>query len=184
MIPTVIAESLLCGFAERAPRCIIDKPGTCQKRPPDSAARMRAVHYAQRRTLQYFAQCTHSLEDLPMDRLLNLHEVQRIVGLKKSAIYQRMQAGRFPRPMRLGPRTVRWWASEIEDWMRVLPRSTGGAFHRAKSAGRKKTWGNNGQPGKAKSDDSDATPHGRRPPIRADADQPVTDEASAEEKKQ
>ena len=52
-------------------------------------------------------------------------EVEKLVSLKRSAIYAAMSAGRFPRPYQLGPRCVRWRESEIESWMSSRPRSNG-----------------------------------------------------------
>ena len=50
-------------------------------------------------------------------RLLRLPEVIARVGLKRSAIYQRMSEGRFPRSRSLGPKCAVWVESEIDDWI-------------------------------------------------------------------
>ena len=50
-------------------------------------------------------------------RLLRLPEVMHRVGLKRSAIYQRMSEGRFPRSRSLGPKCAVWVESEIENWI-------------------------------------------------------------------
>lgn len=50
-------------------------------------------------------------------RLLRLPEVIARVGLKRSAIYQRMSEGRFPKSRSLGPKCAVWVESEIEDWI-------------------------------------------------------------------
>lgn len=50
-------------------------------------------------------------------RFLRLPEVELRVGLKRSAIYQRMSEGRFPRSRSLGSRCTIWIESEIEQWM-------------------------------------------------------------------
>lgn len=50
------------------------------------------------------------------ERLLPRSEVERLVGLRRSAIYDRMAAGTFPAPVQEpGTRNVRWLASEVED---------------------------------------------------------------------
>ena len=36
------------------------------------------------------------------DRLLTRAEVERVVGLKRSALYRAMREGRFPEPLRIG----------------------------------------------------------------------------------
>ncbi|REE19400.1 AlpA family transcriptional regulator [Paraburkholderia sp. BL27I4N3] len=46
--------------------------------------------------------------------ILRRGQVELEVGLKRSTIYQRMQEGTFPRPIRLGERAVGWRASDIE----------------------------------------------------------------------
>jgi len=54
------------------------------------------------------------------DRLLKLAEVSARVALGKSAIYTRISDGTFPAPVSLGPGTVRWRKSEVDDWIRCL----------------------------------------------------------------
>jgi len=53
-------------------------------------------------------------------RLLRLPEVMARVGLKRSAIYQRMSEGRFPRSRSLGPKCAVWVESEIDDWIQCV----------------------------------------------------------------
>lgn len=50
-------------------------------------------------------------------RLLRLPEVIARVGLKRSAIYQRMREDRFPKSHSLGPKCVVWLESEINAWV-------------------------------------------------------------------
>ncbi|MBX9898591.1 MAG: AlpA family transcriptional regulator [Qipengyuania sp.] len=40
--------------------------------------------------------------------------------MKRSAIYQRMSEGRFPRSRSLGPKCVVWVEEEIEAWIRHI----------------------------------------------------------------
>jgi len=54
------------------------------------------------------------------ERFLRLPEVIARVGLRRSAIYQRMSEGRFPRSRSLGPKCVVWVEAEINDWMREI----------------------------------------------------------------
>ena len=51
-------------------------------------------------------------------RLIRLPEVIVRVGLKRSAIYQRMSEGRFPKSRSLGPKCVVWIEAEIDAWIR------------------------------------------------------------------
>lgn len=53
-----------------------------------------------------------------MTTILRLHAVEQRVGLKRSAIYKRIKEGTFPAPAaQLGPRTVGWEETEIEQWI-------------------------------------------------------------------
>ncbi len=56
-------------------------------------------------------------------KLLRLPQVEEKISLKKSRIYLLMKEGRFPKPFRLGPRSVAWRKDEIDDWIKQLPRS-------------------------------------------------------------
>lgn len=49
--------------------------------------------------------------------LLRRRQVEMRVGLRRSAIYLRLTNGTFPKPIRLGPRSVRWIASEVDAWI-------------------------------------------------------------------
>ena len=53
-------------------------------------------------------------------RLLRLPEVMRRVGLKRSAIYQRMSEGRFPKSRSLGVKCAVWVESEIDEWIHAI----------------------------------------------------------------
>jgi len=53
----------------------------------------------------------------PGARLLRLPEVMARVGLRRSAIYQRMSEGRFPRSRSLGPKCAVWVETEIDAWI-------------------------------------------------------------------
>ena len=44
---------------------------------------------------------------------LRLPDVLRIIPVSKSAWWQGCKSGRFPRPIKLGPRTSAWRASDI-----------------------------------------------------------------------
>lgn len=67
---------------------------------------------------------TNDAVSLPAGRLLRLPEVIARVGLKRSAIYQRMTDGRFPRSRSLGPKCTVWIESEIDAWIRDVAKQT------------------------------------------------------------
>lgn len=56
-------------------------------------------------------------------RLIRLPEVMARVGLKRSAIYQRMSEGRFPKSRSLGPKCAVWVETEIDAWVRSIASS-------------------------------------------------------------
>ena len=59
------------------------------------------------------------------DRLLTLQEVMDKCRLCRSTIYRLMRKGRFPEPIRVGLRAVRWKESEIEEYLSNRPRAEG-----------------------------------------------------------
>jgi len=56
----------------------------------------------------------------PPARLLRLPEVIDRVGLRRSAIYQRMSEGRFPKSRSLGPKCAVWVEAEIDEWIKSI----------------------------------------------------------------
>lgn len=42
--------------------------------------------------------------------------VQNITGLSRSLIYEMMERGEFPRPIRIGKRAVAWRESDLAKW--------------------------------------------------------------------
>jgi prophage regulatory protein len=51
-------------------------------------------------------------------RILRRQAVEAKVGLKHTAIYDRIAAGTFPRPVPLGTQAVGWSESEVDAWIR------------------------------------------------------------------
>jgi prophage regulatory protein len=47
---------------------------------------------------------------------VRLPKVKAVTGLSKSSLYALIRANNFPRPIRLGPRTVVWVRSEVNEW--------------------------------------------------------------------
>jgi prophage regulatory protein len=50
-------------------------------------------------------------------RIMRLPEVKTSTGLSRSTIYARISGGTFPKPVKLGPRTVGWLENEIQEWV-------------------------------------------------------------------
>ena len=59
------------------------------------------------------------------DRLLHRAEVEKRTGLARTTIYRLMRAGKFPTPIKIGLRAVRWPQSEINEFIASRPRATG-----------------------------------------------------------
>ena len=68
-----------------------------------------------------------------MPRLLTLHDLKAITALSRSAIYALMAESRFPKPIRIGNRAVRWVEQEVLDFIASRPR--GGSDRPAPSRG-------------------------------------------------
>jgi prophage regulatory protein len=49
--------------------------------------------------------------------LLRLPAVLARVGLGRSTVYARIKSREFPSPIRLGPRSVAWLSSEVDDFI-------------------------------------------------------------------
>jgi prophage regulatory protein len=49
--------------------------------------------------------------------ILRLPEVRQRTGRSRSRIYADAQAGKFPKPINIGPRAIGWIQSEVDDWI-------------------------------------------------------------------
>ena len=58
-------------------------------------------------------------------RLIGVGAVLTMLGISRSALYTMMRNGAFPKPRRLGSKTIRWPVEEVEQWLRGLPRAEG-----------------------------------------------------------
>ena len=52
------------------------------------------------------------------DRLLTVKQVAAIVTFSARKIWRDVSANLFPHPVKLGPKTTRWWESEILRFVR------------------------------------------------------------------
>ena len=59
------------------------------------------------------------------ERLFRIGEVLEITGLSKSVLYEMVNRGDFPRPLRIGLRAVAWRQEDIQQWLDSLPPATG-----------------------------------------------------------
>lgn len=61
-------------------------------------------------------------EQINYDAILRLREVESRTGRKRSSIYEDMAAGRMPKSIKLGPRSVGWFSSDILLWQEARAR--------------------------------------------------------------
>jgi len=59
-----------------------------------------------------------------INRMLRRKEVEAITGRSRSAIYEGIAAGTFPKPVKIGSRAVAWPESVIRYW--IAERMEGG----------------------------------------------------------
>lgn len=52
-----------------------------------------------------------------INSVLRLPQVISATGMSKATIYLWMSENRFPKPVRIGQRSVAWVAQEINDWI-------------------------------------------------------------------
>lgn len=52
-----------------------------------------------------------------IDKHLRRSAVEALTGLSRSAIYDLMSKGQFPRPVKLTTRAVAWPESEVAEWL-------------------------------------------------------------------
>lgn len=50
------------------------------------------------------------------EQFLRLPAVESMVGWSKLTIHRAVKEGRFPKPVRLGARSIAWPESEIAEW--------------------------------------------------------------------
>ena len=55
--------------------------------------------------------------------LLTLQEMMRLTSMSRSMIYELMGVSKFPKPVRVGARAVRWIADEVKTWIATRPRA-------------------------------------------------------------
>ena len=54
-------------------------------------------------------------------RLIRLPEVLHVCGISRSALYEMIARGDFPRPVRIGSRSVGWRLRDIRTWIDKRP---------------------------------------------------------------
>ena len=69
----------------------------------------------------------YDMNAIPAESILRMPQVRAITGLSKSSIYAKIAHGDahydFPKPVRLGARSVGWLASDIFAWVAARPKA-------------------------------------------------------------
>ena len=60
------------------------------------------------------------------DRLLRLPEVLHLCPVSKAQLYVLIREGQFPRPVRIGRRSVAWRESDVRKWIARRPEASEG----------------------------------------------------------
>lgn len=55
-------------------------------------------------------------------RLLRIRDVMAKTALPRSSLHEKIAAGKFPKPVKLGARAVAWWDHEVDAWLDSRPR--------------------------------------------------------------
>ena len=50
------------------------------------------------------------------ETFLRRRQIEELTGLARSTIYDRIKAGTFPKPVKIGDRAVAWLKSDIDAW--------------------------------------------------------------------
>lgn len=53
------------------------------------------------------------------DALLTVHTVAALTGFTVATVRERAREGKFPKPLRMGTRTVRWRARDVREWLQA-----------------------------------------------------------------
>jgi prophage regulatory protein len=55
-------------------------------------------------------------------RFLRMPDLIKLVGIKRTVIYERIKNGTFPKPVQIGARAVTWDEEGLAKWQNDLPR--------------------------------------------------------------
>jgi prophage regulatory protein len=59
-----------------------------------------------------------------LPRILTFKELMLLVPYTRQHILRLEKKGKFPKRVRIGPRRVGWWLSEILEWLQTRPTDT------------------------------------------------------------
>ena len=50
-------------------------------------------------------------------KLYRMNDLVQVLDISRWSVYRLIDAGKFPKPLRLGNRTPRWPADEVDQWL-------------------------------------------------------------------
>jgi|SaaInlStandDraft_1057018.scaffolds.fasta_scaffold885033_1 prophage regulatory protein len=56
------------------------------------------------------------MTNLPQMKILKLKEVLELISISKSTLYNEINEGRFPEPIKLSRRSVGWLIEDVYNW--------------------------------------------------------------------
>lgn len=59
-------------------------------------------------------------QKLQPERIVRMDELLRRLQISRATVYRWTDEGKFPRPMRLGPRAMGWKESVLSEWIENL----------------------------------------------------------------
>jgi predicted DNA-binding transcriptional regulator AlpA len=77
--------------------------------------------------LVYMQTQSHSISQVNPDGLLRLKQVLQLIPIAPSSWWAGVKSGKYPTPVKLGPRTTAWRAADI---LRLIERAGGGEGQR------------------------------------------------------
>ena len=60
-------------------------------------------------------------DDTLPDRIIRPAELVEFLGVSKPTIHRWRKAGTFPEPIRMGPRSIGWLRTTIQEWLDARP---------------------------------------------------------------
>ena len=49
--------------------------------------------------------------------VVRMSRLVEMIGLSRSTVWKLLSEGKFPNPIRLGPRSIGWRIKDVEDWI-------------------------------------------------------------------
>lgn len=59
-------------------------------------------------------------------KILRIKDVCAKIGISRTRVYELEHDGRFPARIELGPNSVGWYESEVDEWIVARPRRSSG----------------------------------------------------------